>query len=100
MDRSEVITLIEITYTEDKINQQIPQETRKDVFCKVTGVSSVEFFEAGKIGLRPSCRAIVFAFDYNGEDVVELQGVRYSVYRTYTAKNETTELYLSEKGGV
>ena len=42
----------------------------------------------------------MFAPDYNGETIAELNGVRYSVYRTYLGKNETIELYLERKAGV
>lgn len=41
----------------------------------------------------------MFAFDYNGEDIVEIDGNRYSVYRTYRAKADEIELYLEKKAG-
>lgn len=100
MDRSRVLTLILTSYTQDNIGQPIPAETRKDVFCNLTGVSASEFFEAGRAGLRPEYRATMFAHDYNGEEIVELDGARYGVYRTYLGRNETIELYLERKAGV
>lgn len=97
---SDEIALISETYKEDSIGQQLPQETQKIVFCEIQGISSTETFEAGRNGLRASCRAIVFQCDYNGEEIVELNGKRYGIYRTYPRKNETIELYLSQKAGV
>lgn len=100
MDKSRVLILIAESYQEDSIGQQVPQEERREVFCNITGVSSAEFFEAGRAGIRPEYRVTVFAFDYNGETVVELDGVRYGVYRTYLRPDEDIELYLERKAGL
>lgn len=100
MDRSRVLTLISTSYTQDNIGQPIPVETRKDIFCNLTGVSASEFFSAGRAGLKPEYRATLFSYDYGGEEIVELDGVRYGVYRTYLRRNETIELYLERKAGV
>ena len=100
MDRSNVLALVGVTYTTDALNQQIPQETTRDVFCNISSVSSQEFFDAGQAGLNPEWRVTVFAPDYNGETIAELNGVRYGVYRTYLGKNETIELNLERKAGV
>lgn len=100
MDRSRVLTLLSESYQPDNIGQPIPAETRKDVFCNLTRVSASEFFEAGRAGLKPEYRATMFSHDYEGEEIVELDGLRYGVYRTYLGKNETIELYLERKAGV
>ena len=100
MDRSKVLTLIGITYTADSIGQQVPKETRRDVFCNLSSVSASEWFDAGRAGLNAEHPATMFAYDYKGETIAELDGVRYGVYRTYLGKNETIELYLERKAGV
>ena len=100
MDRSRVITLIQTTYTVDKIGQQVPVEIGKDVFCNVSSVSAAEFFDAGRAGIKPEYRVTMFAPDYEQEEIVELDGKRYGVYRTYLGQNETVELYLERKAGV
>lgn len=100
MDRSKVLTLISQSYTQDDIGQQMPVETRKDVFCNITSVSASEFFDAGQAGFKPEFRATMFVYDYSGESIAELEGVRYSVYRTYLGRNETIELYLERKAGI
>lgn len=100
MDKSRVLTLIRTTYTADKIGQQVPVETRRDVFCNVSSVSASEFFDAGRAGLKPEYRVTMFSPDYDHEEIVELDGRRYGVYRTYLGKNETIELYLERKAGV
>ena len=100
MDRSKVLTLIAKSYTQDAIGQQVPVETQRDVYCNISGVSGQEFFVACRSGIRPEIRVTLFAFDYNSETVVELEGVRYGVYRTYLKNNEDIELYLERKVGV
>ena len=100
MDRSNVLTLVSVAYTTDALNQQVPKETTRDVFCNVSSVSAQEFFYAGQAGLNPEWRVTMFAPDYNGETIAELNGTRYGVYRTYLGKNETIELYLERKAGL
>lgn len=100
MDRSISLTLIAKTYTKDALNQFVPQETRKDIFGTEYSISGVEWFNAGRNGIKAQRKVVVFAPEYNGETIVELEGERYAVYRTYLAKNEQMELYLEEKAGI
>lgn len=99
MDRSEVLTLVSATYAADEIGQCVPTETTRTVFCNVRSVSRAEFFAGGEAGLRPSYVAAVFRYDYEGEQVAELDGVRYSIYRTYVRQDELVELYLEPRKG-
>ena len=100
MDRSRILTLIEEAYKPDALGQLIPTETRRDVYCNLSSVSASEWFVGGRAGLNPEYRATMFVYDYNGERIAELDGVRYGVYRTYLAQNEFIELYLERKAGV
>ena len=50
-------------------------------------------------GLRASAVVTVHTSDYNGQTVVELNGDRLAVYRTYK-KGEDIELYVTEQKGV
>lgn len=100
MDRSNVITLISKSYTQDEIGQQIPVETSRMVFCDLRSVSRSEWAAAGQLGLKADLVATMFLPDYNGEELAEFAGVRYGVYRTYHGRDETVELYLERKAGV
>lgn len=100
MDRSRILTLIRCSYSADNIGQQVPQEQSREVFCNITSVSREEWMDGGKQGLRPEYRATLFAYDYDGETVAELDGVRYAVYRTFLGANETVELYLERQAGI
>ena len=99
MDRSNVVTLIKETYASDVIGQMIATEVSRDVFCNVQSVSQSEWFQAGQNGLKPEYKVTMFSPDYEGEKIVELNGTRYGVYRTYLRQDENLELYLEKKVG-
>ena len=94
------VYLISVSYRVDDLMQRIPVETRRKVIGLEGSISATEFFEAGRNGLKAQKRVSIFAPDYNGEIAVELDGTRYGVYRTYTPKDDTIELYLERKATV
>jgi SPP1 family predicted phage head-tail adaptor len=98
MDRSDVIKLISVTTAQDDYGIWQKTETAKQVFCRVSSISQTEFFDAGRNGLNPEYRFIVFFGDYENEMIVEYKGQRYAVYRTYQ-RNDDMELYVERKGG-
>lgn len=100
MERDHVCTLVGAAYASDGLRQQVATPTRREVFCSVGNVSSSEFFAAGAHGLKPKLRLRLFAGDYDGEQIVEVDGIPYGVYRTYLGENEQLELYLEKKAGV
>lgn len=100
MDEPALLTLIRETYVTDAISQQITKEIQREVFCKKVSVSASEWYNAGLKGLKAEYRVTVFAPDYNGEELAELDGKRYSIYRTYQGKPDEIELYLARKAGV
>ncbi len=99
MDRSDVINLIAVTTARDECGVMRKTETSKQVFCRVDSVTASEFFEGGRNGLNPEYRMTMFRHDYDGEPIVEYNGQRYSVYRTYIGRDDTIELYVERKGG-
>lgn len=99
MDRSEVITLLSSTRTQNAYGVWVETVTKKDVFCQVDSVTRAEFFEGGRNGLNPQFRFTMFAYDYSGEREVIYKDSHYSVYRTYQGRNDTLELYVERKGG-
>ena len=50
--------------------------------------------------MQAALKVTVFEPDYCGESIAVVDGVRYGIYRTYRAKNETLELYLEAKAGI
>ena len=99
MDRSDVIDLISETIEPDEFGIERPTEGKRAVFVQTESVTRSEFFDAGRAGLNPEYRFTMFAGDYEGEEIVEYNGKRYAVYRTYRGKDDTLELYVERRGG-
>ena len=98
--RDAVGYLIGVTYQKDALQQLVPVEKKREVFLELSGIQRAEFFQAGQRGLRPELVACIFPEDYGGEDSIEVEGVRYGIYRTYPGKHGRLELYLQKKAGV
>lgn len=82
MDRSCVISLINVTYTTDEIGQQVPVETARQVYCDLRSITRSEWSAAGQLGLNPALVAVLFAPDYEGEEIVEISisGISEAAY--------------------
>ena len=100
MYRKRVIKLISITYQTDALGQRVPTETATEYTADVDSVTRNEFFEAGKAGITPEYRVTLNRLTYNGERIVEIDGERYGVYRTYERSPFVIELYCEKKGGI
>lgn len=99
MDRSTPINLITRTWQADQYGIQQPTETTKKVYANVKSVTRAEFFDGGRNGLNPELVLIVFFGDYSGEKIVEVNGIRYTVYRTYQLRTDALELYVERQVG-
>ncbi|MDO3680563.1 phage head closure protein [Paenibacillus ehimensis] len=86
------VTLIGQTFEEDEIGNQIPVETKMAILCDKKSASRSEFYNAAAAGLRPEFVLVVHAYEYSGEQVVEFEGSRYRVIRTYATGFEELEL--------
>lgn len=96
----EIIYLIAKRFESDQIGNQIPVETKTEVFAKKESTYGEEFYAAGQAGIAAKYKFIVNRADYNGEAEVEYNGERYPVYRTYEKKrSEEIELHCSERVG-
>lgn len=97
----DTIKLLSTEYEEDELGQKVPHETEREVFARVESVSRAEFFDAGRIGIKPSWKVtLTFAEDYEGEELAEYDGKRYAIYRTYQTTGGGVELYLRPEAGV
>lgn len=95
---SDVLILIVQTISVDDYGNEVSTETQRQVYCEVNSISQTEFYAAANTELNPEYRFDVFFGDYNGEDVIEYQGNRYAIYRTYRT-GDTLELYCERKIG-
>lgn len=99
MDRSTPINLISVTWKPDIYGIQQPTETTKKIYANVKSVTRDEFFNGGRNGLNPELVLTVFFGDYSGEKIAEVNGIRYTIYRTYQLRNDTIELYTERRAG-
>jgi SPP1 family predicted phage head-tail adaptor len=86
------LTLIGQSYTEDEIGNPIPVETETVILCGLKSVGRTEFYNAAVTGLRPEMVFVIHGYEYNGEQLVKFEGVRYRVIRTYAIDFEEVEL--------
>ena len=70
------------------------------VYATVDPVGRDEFNAAGQMGLKAEYKFTIWAAEYDGQDEVEYNGKRLSIYRTYGARrDDKMELYVAERAG-
>lgn len=81
------ITLITETEPTEKTNENgfdnPPVESERTVFCNKRSVSQGEYYKAQQAGKQVEAKVEVHTVDYAGEVLVEFEGKRYSVLKTY-----------------
>lgn len=83
---NDILTLIQQSKTFDEYGDPVTTEAARQVFCKLGSIGQKEFYQAQAIGLQPEVRFTLADYlDYNGEMLVEHDGTRYRVLRTYRA---------------
>lgn len=86
--RTDVLQLIRQTQTTDDLGDPVIQETRREVFCELRSIGAKEFYQAQAVGFQPELKFVLADFyDYEGEPLVEYEGQRYRVLRTYRTGN-------------
>lgn len=94
-----VIKLIAETITSDVIGNQIVTEKEREVFATAKPINQNEFFSARTAGINPACKMLVFFGDYEGEELMEWNGQKYNIYRTYQREDDLIELYAERHLG-
>ncbi len=99
MTRINKITLISEQESTDDIGQITTTESTTELIGEVRSVSRTEFMQGKQDGLSPSFVFRVSEFGYHGQKLLEYDGVRYSIYRTYSADDNYIELYAEAEIG-
>lgn len=99
MNQIKQIKLISKEYTLNAIGVPVAREIPKTVFASMYSVSQVEFYRAGQEGLKPQAVYAVRFPEYSGEDEIEADGERFTVYRTYIRVDGRIELYVTKRKG-
>ena len=77
-----------------------PAETRRKAYCTVRSIGQTEAYQAMGVGLNPELKVILaHDFEYQGEDMCELNQVRYRIIRTYVTEADGIELTLQRVKG-
>lgn len=102
MERIVDLSLVSKAYTTDAIGQQVAtSETTRTVICTLNGITRQEWAMAAQTGLNPECMAYLRdSADYAGEELAEIGGVRYGIYRVFPTNDGGIELYLRRNVGV
>lgn len=102
MERLADITLVKPEYVRDKLGQRVAAgEATRTLVCTLHGISRQEWSVAAQVGLNPEMMALLRdSADYEGEELAEIGGIRYVVYRDYPRDDGGIELYLRKNIGV
>lgn len=98
----------EVAYLISKINSgmdddygdPILTEEVSAVFCNVLSIGTSEFYQAQTIGTKPELKIVIADYyDYNDQQEVIVNDIRYKVLRTYRTLG-SNELEITLYGGV
>lgn len=94
---NEVISLIKQTDGVDAYGDPAITETAREVFAKLGSIGQKEFYQAHAVGLKPELKFVLTDYlDYEGESLVQYEGQRYRVLRTYR-KGQELELTVYQE---
>ena len=94
MVRADVLDMIAVNPEAAGVGTD-PKETRRPVYCTVRSIGQQEAYLAMGQGLNPELKVLLaHDFEYQGERLCELGGVRYEILRTYAAETDGIELTL------
>ncbi len=94
--------LIKQSYEKDEIGQiKKKKEEKREIFITILSITRNEFYKAGSSGITPDYVLKTAAVNYAGEQEIELDDVRYAIYRVYNPPDsDDIELYIHKKAGV
>ena len=94
MMKSNVVTLISESPEAHGVGID-PEEATRTVYCTVKSIGMQEAYQAMGIGLNPALKVILaHDFEYEGERLCEMDGVKYDILRTYVTETDGIELTL------
>jgi len=99
MLKSNVVTLIGESPAAHGVGTE-PEEIRRDVYCTIKSIGMKEAYQAMGLGLNPELKIVLaHDFEYMGEPLCELNGVRFRILRSYIQETDGIELTLQREAG-
>lgn len=93
---NDVITLLSIATTTNEVGDTVETITSKEVFAQVRSVGMKESYEALAVGLKPELEFVLADYyDYDDQEFIEYNSVRYRVLRTYRKLSNELELVVT-----
>ena len=97
MTLNDTIKLVDIVAEIDADGYETFEEKLTEVKCDSgNGVTRSEFYEAMKSGIKLTAAFEMWACDYGGQSLIEHNGTRYKVERTYPLADGGVQLNCSE----
>lgn len=96
---NDAITLIPVDEGIEKgnITRDVQEQQARSVFGRAYSVGEREFYDAAQAGFELSLKVAVWAWDYQGERLLEWNGERYRVARIYQDRDHRKVELTCEK---
>ena len=99
MLKANVVDLITVSPEAAGVGTE-PEEVKRTVYCTIKSIGMQEAYQAMGIGLNPELKVcLAHDFEYGGERLCEIAGVRYRILRTYITETDGIELTLQRESG-
>lgn len=73
----------------------IDTESERTVFANKKSIRQSEFYQAMATGLKPVIMFEIRTIDYDNEEILEFDSVRYKIEREYSKNDEISEIICS-----
>lgn len=71
-------------------------EQATEVIAKLTATKRNEYYQAQALGLKIELTLNIYDFEYCGQKLLDYNGTRYNILRTYPIKGEMLELICND----
>jgi SPP1 family predicted phage head-tail adaptor len=101
MERLVDINLVAVSYKQDAYGQEIMDvETTRTLTATISSLNRAEWSAAAQAGLNPEGVAFLRdSDDYEDEQIIEVNGTRFIIYRTFMTADGGIELYYRKAVG-
>lgn len=93
---SDVINLVKISNSKNEYFDIVQTETKRQVYANKKSIKMSEFYQAQVVGMKPELIFEIWANEYEGEEYIEFDGIKYKIIRTYMKSVDILELVVSK----